>query len=112
MGRRDPRRRATPAEPAGGAPGVPVRSCVACRRRAPKRELLRWTPDRDGVPRPDPAARAEGRGAYVCRTAECVDRLARRAGGGGADAEAVRAAFRLAIGGGLVQNVPGELHEN
>jgi predicted RNA-binding protein YlxR (DUF448 family) len=49
----------------------PERSCVGCRRRAPKTELLRIARTPEGV-RADPGANAPGRGAYVHRDADCV----------------------------------------
>jgi predicted RNA-binding protein YlxR (DUF448 family) len=37
----------------------------------PKRELIRITFSEDTI-RPDPTGKANGRGAYLCRSAECV----------------------------------------
>ncbi|GGR59795.1 YlxR family protein [Nocardioides luteus] len=60
----------------------PVRTCVGCRKRAAKRELLRVTAgsDRDGQPAvvPDPTATAPGRGAHVHPTRECYELAVRR----------------------------------
>ncbi|WP_460806885.1 YlxR family protein [Nocardioides salsibiostraticola] len=62
-------------EPTSG-PG-PVRTCVGCRRRATKRELLRVTVGSDTDGRPvvvaDPVGARPGRGAHVHPTFECVD---------------------------------------
>ena len=53
-----------------------MRRCAGCGRRAPQRELLRFTA-RDGVL---VAGRTEpGRGAYTCRNLECFERAASRA---------------------------------
>ncbi len=52
---------------------VPNRSCVACRTVRPKRELVRVVRDPSGGITIDPSGRADGRGAYLCRTAECID---------------------------------------
>ena len=54
----------------------PRRSCIACRRSLPKGELLRLVRAADGRIVADPAARAEGRGAYVCSDPECAASLA------------------------------------
>ena len=60
----------------------PVRTCVGCRKRAAKRELLRVTAgsDTDGQPAvvPDPTATALGRGAHLHPTSECYDLAVRR----------------------------------
>ena len=55
----------------------PERSCVGCRRRAPKTELLRIARTPEGV-HADPVAKAPGRGAYVHRDADCVAAALRR----------------------------------
>jgi uncharacterized protein len=65
--------------------GEPERSCVGCRGRAPKSELLRVARSPDGA-RVDPLGRAPGRGAYVHRDPRCVDLALRR----GAFARALR----------------------
>ncbi|MGB7979588.1 MAG: YlxR family protein [Candidatus Nanopelagicales bacterium] len=57
--------------------GGPVRTCVGCRTRADKSELLRVTA-RDGLCLPDPRSRQPGRGAYLHRRLECLDRAERR----------------------------------
>lgn len=57
--------------------GQPMRTCVACRTRAGKSELLRVTA-RDGVCLPDPKSRQPGRGAYLHPTIGCLDLAVRR----------------------------------
>jgi predicted RNA-binding protein YlxR (DUF448 family) len=63
------------------APG-PVRTCVGCRTRATRSELLRVIAgtDSDGRPAvvPDPARTAPGRGAHVHPTLECYALAERR----------------------------------
>ena len=59
----------------------PVRTCVGCRQRAAKRELLRVVVgDRDAALEvvPDPTGRAPGRGAHLHPTAECLGLALRR----------------------------------
>ena len=63
----------------------PVRTCVGCRARASKAELLRVARTPDGV-RTDPEAVAPGRGAYVHRDPGCIEAALRR----GALARALR----------------------
>jgi predicted RNA-binding protein YlxR (DUF448 family) len=91
---------------------VPVRTCAACRRKGEKSVLLRWVVGADGCAAPDVRAVLPGRGAYVCRADECLDRLIRGSRRTGIDFRTHEKAFRLAIRGGVVQNVPGETHEN
>ena len=60
----------------------PVRTCVGCRKRAAKNELVRVIVGSDayGHPAvvPDPAATAPGRGAHLHPTPECYDLAVRR----------------------------------
>ena len=57
---------------------APERTCVGCRDRAGKRELLRVVRSPDGGLRPDPGGSAPGRGAYVHRAVACVDAAIQR----------------------------------
>ncbi len=53
---------------------VPMRMCVGCREMKPKKELLRVVRSPEGVVSIDVTGRKPGRGAYVCRSAECLKR--------------------------------------
>ena len=63
----------------------PERSCVGCRKRAPKADLLRIVRSAAGA-RVDLIGSASGRGAYVHRDPTCADAAVRR----GALASALR----------------------
>ncbi|MGQ0669552.1 MAG: YlxR family protein [Actinomycetota bacterium] len=67
--------------------GEPERTCVGCRRRAPKADLLRVVRSPRGTVGPDPSGKLPGRGAYVHRDPSCVALAMRR----GAPARALRA---------------------
>jgi predicted RNA-binding protein YlxR (DUF448 family) len=56
---------------------VPVRTCVACGKRAPQSQLLRLVLVEDQV-LPDPGRRQAGRGAYICRSRGCAQRLGQK----------------------------------
>ncbi|MFP7760755.1 YlxR family protein [Marisediminicola sp. LYQ85] len=59
----------------------PVRTCLGCRRRAPRSSLLRIVVC-DGELTADPSAVLSGRGAWVHRTDGCLDTaLSRKAFG-------------------------------
>ena len=46
---------------------IPMRMCVGCRNRRPKKELIRVVRlASDGTIRLDPTGKASGRGAYLC----------------------------------------------
>lgn len=60
----------------------PVRTCVGCRARAAKSELLRVVagtgPDGRPAVVPDPTATRPGRGAHLHPTPECFEHAVRR----------------------------------
>ena len=53
---------------------IPLRMCVGCRESKPKRELIRVVRAPDGTLSMDPIGKKPGRGAYVCRSEECLKR--------------------------------------
>jgi predicted RNA-binding protein YlxR (DUF448 family) len=52
---------------------IPQRSCVACGRSRPKRELIRVVRTPSGEVRVDVTGKVAGRGAYVCPEAPCIE---------------------------------------
>lgn len=50
---------------------VPLRSCIACREKHPKRELIRVVRNPEGTLEIDPKGKRAGRGAYLCRNRQC-----------------------------------------
>ena len=55
---------------------VPMRMCVGCREMKPKRELLRVVRTEGGAVF-DTTGKLAGRGAYVCKSAECLKKAAK-----------------------------------
>ena len=49
-----------------------MRMCLGCREMLPKRELMRVVKSPEGVISFDPVGKAPGRGAYICKKAECL----------------------------------------
>ena len=52
---------------------VPLRSCIACRDRFPKRELIRIVRTPEGTLEIDPGGKRAGRGAYLCLKQQCCE---------------------------------------
>jgi predicted RNA-binding protein YlxR (DUF448 family) len=50
---------------------IPQRTCIACGRVRPKRELVRLVRVSGGGVEVDPAGKRAGRGAYLCPVVEC-----------------------------------------
>ena len=60
---------------------IPIRMCVVCRETSAKTMLLRVVrrPEKDGGGLAvDPTGRANGRGAYVCGSADCIDKAVKQ----------------------------------
>ncbi len=53
---------------------VPERSCVACAKKFPKRDLIRIVRTPEGAVTADPNGKSAGRGAYLCWTPSCWQR--------------------------------------
>lgn len=53
---------------------VPLRKCTGCREMKPKKELIRIVKSDDGVFRLDRSGKMQGRGAYICPNAECLEK--------------------------------------
>lgn len=57
---------------------IPMRRCVGCMEMKPKSSLVRVVKNKEGEISLDLTGKLPGRGAYVCRDAECL-RKARKA---------------------------------
>lgn len=53
---------------------IPMRQCLGCREMKPKAELVRIVRSPEGAVTLDLKGRAPGRGAYLCRSSECIKR--------------------------------------
>lgn len=51
---------------------APERMCVGCRTHKDKKELIRVVRSTDRSAVLDPGGKMSGRGAYICRCAECL----------------------------------------
>ncbi|MBQ7144021.1 MAG: YlxR family protein [Oscillospiraceae bacterium] len=52
----------------------PLRQCLGCREMKPKRELLRVVKPPEGEIHLDLKGKANGRGAYICPSRDCLKR--------------------------------------
>ena len=59
---------------------IPMRMCLGCNEMKPKKELIRVVKSPEGEISLDFKGKAAGRGAYICRSTECLEkaRKARR----------------------------------
>ena len=59
---------------------IPMRQCLGCREMKPKAELVRIVRSPEGAVTLDLKGRAPGRGAYLCRSSECIKRALKSKG--------------------------------
>ena len=59
-------------QPAVKQKKIPTRQCLGCNEHKPKKELLRVLRTPDGEIVLDFTGKKSGRGAYICRNAECL----------------------------------------
>ena len=57
---------------------IPMRRCIVCGTSRPKQELIRLVAEETGDRTVDPSGRKNGRGAYVCRNMECIEKAGRK----------------------------------
>jgi len=53
---------------------VPIRTCVGCRQAKPKKELIRVVRTPQSEIEIDLTGKKSGRGAYLCRSKECLSK--------------------------------------
>ena len=78
---------------------IPMRQCLGCREMKPKHELIRAVRSPEGEVSLDFVGKKPGRGAYVCRSAECLKRAVKSK------------ALSRAFGTEIPQDVTEALHE-
>lgn len=51
---------------------IPMRMCLGCSEMKPKKELVRVVKSPDGEISIDLTGKKSGRGAYICKSADCL----------------------------------------
>lgn len=52
---------------------IPLRSCVVCGNKLPKRQMIRLVAVPRGSVRVDSTGKMQGRGGYICKERDCSD---------------------------------------
>ena len=53
---------------------IPNRTCIGCNEIKPKKELIRIVKNKEGNIFVDKTSKANGRGAYLCDSVECLEK--------------------------------------
>ena len=56
---------------------IPMRQCIGCREKKPKKELIRVVRPPEGDVCLDFSGKMNGRGAYLCKDTACLKRAAK-----------------------------------
>ncbi|MEJ8554446.1 RNase P modulator RnpM [Tepidibacter sp. Z1-5] len=68
---------------------IPQRKCIICQDRNSKKTLIRIVKNKDGEIFVDNTGKANGRGAYICASKECLEKAIKT--------RALNRAFKLEI---------------
>lgn len=53
---------------------IPMRMCTGCMEMKPKKDLIRVVKNNEGEVSLDPVGKKPGRGAYICKNKECLEK--------------------------------------
>ena len=53
---------------------IPERICIGCNEKKQKKELIRIVKDKEGNISIDEIGKSNGRGAYICKNIECLEK--------------------------------------
>ena len=54
---------------------IPLRTCMGCNEKRPKKELIRIVKNKDGLISIDRTGKLDGRGAYICDNIQCLEKV-------------------------------------
>ena len=83
---------------------IPMRMCLGCGEMKPKRELIRVVKSKEGDISLDLTGKKSGRGAYICKSVECVEKSRK--------ARKFERSFSCMISEDIYNSMEGELREN
>ena len=82
---------------------IPMRMCTVCREMKTKKELFRVVKTNEGNIFVDLTFKANGRGAYICRCKECVEKAKK--------AKTLNKQFECQVGDEIYQQLTDLLNE-
>lgn len=80
---------------------IPLRKCLGCGEMIGKKGAFRIVRSKEGEVSSDPTGKKAGRGAYICRDAQCLE-LARKAG-------RIERSLKCAVPAEIYENIAKEL---
>ena len=83
---------------------MPLRKCLGCEERFPKKELIRIVKNKEGKIFLDKTGKANGRGEYICDKLECFEKAYKN--------KSLEKTFKTQIPEDIYLNIKNELIEN
>lgn len=83
---------------------IPMRKCNGCGEQKPKKELVRIVKSPDGEVSLDLTGKASGRGAYICKSAECLQKAKK--------SHRIDKAFEMTIPNEVYEQMTAEIENN
>lgn len=82
---------------------IPLRQCVGCGEMKSKKEMLRVLKTTEGSIVLDVTGKKNGRGAYLCKSAECLSKARKNKG--------LERSFKMSIPDEVYENLEKEFRE-
>ncbi len=83
---------------------IPLRMCLGCKEMKPKKELIRVVKNNEGEINIDLVGKKPGRGAYICKSVECLEQAIK--------AKRLEKAFETTIDVEIYNNLKNQLEGN
>ena len=83
---------------------IPQRTCVGCNNQKNKNELIRIVMNKEGKVFVDKTGKANGRGAYICNSLECLDKAIK--------AKRLERAFEISLDNSIYDELRSEIANN
>lgn len=80
---------------------IPLRMCLGCKEMKAKKELIRVVRNNEGEISIDLVGKKPGRGAYICRSADCLEKAIK--------AKRLEKAFETTIGSEIYDDLKNQL---
>ncbi len=82
---------------------LPLRKCISCQQRLAKNELLRVVKTKDGEILIDKTGKANGRGAYICNSLQCFEKMIKT--------RALNRAFKTEVDYSIIESLKENIDE-
>lgn len=79
----------------------PIRTCIVCRKKGVKNNFIKIVKNKDNTFMIEHEKRLDGRGAYICKSAECVQKCEK--------SKAINRAFKSVVPASVYEELKHEL---